>query len=279
MGYLPPGRITWPLPIKYLGGQVTLRAMKRLNFGTHQNVTLREQGFIPARLQGDWLPDKWLQLFNNELRAPSKAPGFQRRLLKLILDDGEEVLAMPKQADRTIATKLVEVTHVGFVRWPRDPENNPLKLNIPVTVVNEDKMPVVRRLPPPRPRHPRAHRHRPGTPAHPLPPRAGALLWLLLPAARGRAAASCPSPSPSPRSDSSPHPASGEAGRVRAQHVQLSRGAAVHRRAAWTECPLGSAPARPLLDTRPGRAQATGRPATASGARASRLQSRRFHRP
>uniref|UniRef100_A0A7S0HBN0 Uncharacterized protein n=1 Tax=Phaeocystis antarctica TaxID=33657 RepID=A0A7S0HBN0_9EUKA len=145
MGYLPPGRITWPLPIKYLGGQVTLRAMKRLNFGTHQNVTLREQGFIPARLQGDWLPDKWLQLFNNELRAPSKAPGFQRRLLKLILDDGEEVLAMPKQADRTIATKLVEVTHVGFVRWPRDPENNPLKLNIPVTVVNEDKMPVVKR--------------------------------------------------------------------------------------------------------------------------------------
>ena len=151
MGYLPPGRITWPLPIKYLGGQVTLRAMKRVNFGTNQNVTLREQGFIPARLQGDWLPDKWLQLFNSELRAPSKAPGFQRRLLKLILDDGEEVLAMPKQADRTITTKLVEVTHVGFVRWPRDPESNPLKLNIPVTVVNEDKMPVVRRLPPPPP--------------------------------------------------------------------------------------------------------------------------------
>ena len=189
MGYLPPGRITWPLPIKYLGGQVTLRAMKRVNFGTNQNVTLREQGFIPARLQGDWLPDKWLQLFNSELRAPSKAPGFQRRLLKLILDDGEEVLAMPKQADRTITTKLVEVTHVGFVRWPRDPESNPLKLNIPVTVVNADKMPVVRRLLPPPPPPP------PAPP--PLPLRAGALL-LLFSAARGRAEALRPSPPQAP---------------------------------------------------------------------------------
>merc|ERR1712008_430336 len=91
--------------------------------------TLREEGFVPVRLQGDWLPDK----------------GFQRRLLKLVLDDGEELLAMPKQADRTVASKLVEVSHVGFVRWPRDPEYNPLKLNIPVTVVNEDKMSVVKR--------------------------------------------------------------------------------------------------------------------------------------
>ena len=54
-------------------------------------------------------------------------------------------------------------------------------------------------------------------------------------------------------------------------------------------CPLGSAPARPLRLLRarlaalggsalPGRGRATGRPATASGARASRLQSRRFQR-
>ena len=63
-----------------------------------------------------------------------------------------------------------------------------------------------------------------------------------------------------------------------------------HGVAAWSECPpLGSAPARllRLLRTRlaalgssalPGRGRPTGRPATASGARAGRLQSRRLHR-
>jgi ribosomal protein L25 (general stress protein Ctc) len=229
MGVFPPGRITWPLPIKYLGGQVTLRAMKRVKFGTHQNVTLRKEGFVPARLQGDWLPDKWLQLFNSELRVAAKAPGFQRRLLKLILDDGEEVLALPKQADRSITTKLVEVEHVGFVRWPRDPESNPLKLNIPVTIVNEDKMPIVRRLLPPPPPPPPPHHPRP-PPASPgpeccccCPPREGELK----PCAPALA-----QPLPRPRSDSSPHPSAGEAGRVRAQYVRLHRRAAGDRRDA-----------------------------------------------
>jgi hypothetical protein len=143
-GYLPPGRVVWPRPIKYLGGQVTLRAMKRATFGTNPNEALRKEGFTPARLQGDWLPDKWLQLFSNEVRVPSLAPGFQRRLLKLILDDGEETLALPKEVARTVDTKLVVATHVGFVRWPRDPENNPLKLNLPVTIVNADKLASVR---------------------------------------------------------------------------------------------------------------------------------------
>eukprot|EP00964_Phaeocystis_antarctica_P047550 scaffold27514_cov48-Phaeocystis_antarctica.AAC.1 len=58
---------------------------------------------------------------------------------------------------------------------------------------------------------------------------------------------------------------------------------------AWPKCPLGSAAARLLRLLRahlaalgssalPGRGRATGRPATAAGARASRLQSRRSHR-
>ena len=59
--------------------------------------------------------------------------------------------------------------------------------------------------------------------------------------------------------------------------------------AAWSKCPLGSAPARRLCLLRarlaapdssalPRRGRPTGRPATASSARASRLQSRRFLR-
>ena len=47
----------WMQPVKqmqlYLGEQVTLRAMKRVTFGTYPNEALRKQGFTPARLQGD----------------------------------------------------------------------------------------------------------------------------------------------------------------------------------------------------------------------------------
>ena len=54
-----------------------------------------------------------------------------------------------------------------------------------------------------------------------------------------------------------------------------------HGVAAWSKCPLGSAPARLLRLLRArlsALGRATGRPATASAARASRLQSSRFHR-
>eukprot|EP00964_Phaeocystis_antarctica_P010033 scaffold5478_cov63-Phaeocystis_antarctica.AAC.9 len=55
--------------------------------------------------------------------------------------------------------------------------------------------------------------------------------------------------------------------------------------AAWSKRPLDSPPARPLCLFRarlgssalPGRGRPTGRPAAASGARASRLQSNQFH--
>ena len=68
------------------------------------------------------------------------------------------------------------------------------------------------------------------------------------------------------------------------------RGAPPRCNAAWSKCPLGSAPTRLLCLLRahlaalassalPGRGPATGRLATASGARASRLQSRRFPPP
>ena len=67
-----------------------------------------------------------------------------------------------------------------------------------------------------------------------------------------------------------------------------ARGGA-RRTAAWSKCLLGSAPAGLLCLVKahlaalgslalPGRGPATGRLATASGARASHLQSRRFHR-
>ena len=207
--------------------------MKRVTFGTYPNEALRKQGFTPARLQGDWLPDKWLQLFTNELRVPQLAPGFQRRLLKLILDDGEETLALPKQVERTVDTKLVVATHVGFVRWPRDPENNPLKLNLPVTIVNADKLASVRSR-----HHPCRRRCRPPTrpparlpPASCPPPASPAMRLLLqLPGARGRADAMHHTPRVALALTPAPRAASGEARRVCAQHVLDLRGTARHGR-------------------------------------------------
>ena len=145
MAGLPPGRVVWPRPFQYIGGQVTLRAMKRAAFGVNHLPKTREQGFVPARLQGDFLPDKPLQLFRNELMKPEKAPGFERRLVRLLLDDGEDVLALPKEVKRTLVSRFAAIHHIGFVRWPRDPQTHPLKLNIPITVVNEEKIPVIKR--------------------------------------------------------------------------------------------------------------------------------------
>ena len=143
---LPPGRVVWPRPIKYSGEQVVLRAMKRVVFGGRGGLAeLRSAGFIPGRLQGDFLPDKPLQLFRNEVMKHEKAPGFEMRLLRLVLDDGEDVLALPRQVDRTLESRMAAIHNMGFVRWPRDPESHPLKVNIPISIVNEDKIPVVRR--------------------------------------------------------------------------------------------------------------------------------------
>ena len=79
-----------------------------------------------------------------------------------------------------------------------------------------------------------------------------------------------------------------------ARHQRLAQGGLRHYRreggaAVWPKCTLGSAPARLLCLLRarlaalgssalPGRGRPSGRPATASSARASRLQSCRFRR-
>eukprot|EP00964_Phaeocystis_antarctica_P144013 scaffold109698_cov60-Phaeocystis_antarctica.AAC.4 len=95
-----------------------------------------------------------------------------------------------------------------------------------------------------------------------------------------------PSPSPNPNPNPNPtrhaaHPAQRPGQRPRRRQA--------HRPPAWPKRPFGTAPARLLRLLRAalgalggvhsqGRGQLTGRPATASGARARRLQSHRFHR-
>ena len=74
-----------------------------------------------------------------------------------------------------------------------------------------------------------------------------------------------------------------------AQHLAPAEAEAATCPAACSKCSLGTTPARLLCLLRarlaalgssalPGRGRPTGRPGTASAARASRLQSRRFHR-
>ena len=55
--------------------------------------------------------------------------------------------ALPQLVERTLRYNVI--THIRFLRWPRDPEANPMRMGIPVSVINEQRLPLVRGTRPP----------------------------------------------------------------------------------------------------------------------------------
>ena len=58
--------------------------------------------------------------------------------------------ALPQCVDREGYDKVqtlyeAQVSSITFRRWPRDPERHPVKINMPLIPINEDKCPAVRR--------------------------------------------------------------------------------------------------------------------------------------
>ena len=40
--------------------------------------------------------------------------------------------------------KEFKPVHVRFLRWPRDPQNNPVRMRVPIIFINEDTLPKVK---------------------------------------------------------------------------------------------------------------------------------------
>lgn len=137
-GAYAPGR-PWVM-LEHVGERVLVRAKTRTAFGRAAQK-LRTQDIIPAQLQGDRLPVKNLQIERKELAGPAQREGFTRRLLRLETEE-ESLLALPQKVERTMRYNVLQ--HVRFLRWPRDPENNPIKVHLPLEIVNDQKMPIVK---------------------------------------------------------------------------------------------------------------------------------------
>ena len=137
-GAYSPGR-PW-VTLEHVGERVLVRATTRKAFGRAAQK-LRAQDIIPAQIQGDRLPVRNLQIERKELIGPEQREGFTRRLLQLETDE-ESLLALPQKVVKTLRYNVLE--HVRFLRWPRDPENNPIKVFLPLEAVNDQKMPIVK---------------------------------------------------------------------------------------------------------------------------------------
>ena len=69
-----------------------LRAARRHGLGTRVARQLREQGLVPAALQGDRLPNLPLSVEFDELMPIARKVHFEMQLLELLLD-GETIKA------------------------------------------------------------------------------------------------------------------------------------------------------------------------------------------
>ena len=125
-----------------------LRVARRHDLGTNVARSMRKRGLVPAALQGDRLPNISLTVEFDELMALARKVHFEMKLLELDLD-GEAIKALPKYVERTDYHRVqslfeADVQSITFRRWPRDPERDPVKINMPLIPINEDKCPQVK---------------------------------------------------------------------------------------------------------------------------------------
>lgn len=118
-------------------------------FGQYRCKQMRKAGRIPCNLVGDRLPYVPLSIDREALLPLLRRTHVQRELLTLKVEggvspfEGEEVLVLPQQI-RLVDRLHFEPEHIQFRRWPRDPERNPVKMNVPIVFTHEDKIPKLK---------------------------------------------------------------------------------------------------------------------------------------
>ena len=98
---------------------------------------LRKLGRIPAVLSGDWLPHVSIHVDLKEMNTFWTRPHFQRELLTLRINGGETVKVLPQDVSYD-NLKNLNLKHINFRRWPRDPVRNPVKLAVPLIFINSE---------------------------------------------------------------------------------------------------------------------------------------------
>ena len=98
---------------------------------------------MPAVLLGDRLPYVHVHVGTKELNPFAVRTHFQRELFTLDVEDGEKVKVLPQEVQFD-ATNTLNIQSIVFRRWPRDPIRNPVKLRVPLIIINEEAVPLVR---------------------------------------------------------------------------------------------------------------------------------------
>mmetsp|Transcript_11961 Transcript_11961/g.20195 ORF Transcript_11961/g.20195 Transcript_11961/m.20195 type:complete len:229 (+) Transcript_11961:53-739(+) len=104
---------------------------------------LRDQGCVPAVLEGDLKQSVPIWIDADPLMKVARSPFFKYRLVNLSID-GETMLVLPTEMMTLGVPSPVSIQHVTFTRWPSDPVLRPFKFNFRLRVINEEKCPQVK---------------------------------------------------------------------------------------------------------------------------------------
>ena len=117
----------------------SLKVEKRPEVGKGQSRSLRRQGKTPAIIYGDEKKPVAIAINTQDLNLELRKPGFLTRLLDLKL--GEEIFRVLPQ-DIALHPVNDNAEHVDFLRVN---ENTKVTIEIPVSFINEENCPGIKR--------------------------------------------------------------------------------------------------------------------------------------
>lgn len=125
------------------GTPLVLYGTRRTELKKHIVGKLREEGKLPASLSGDRLPEVSLTLDAKAASAAARRGNLRQRLVTLQIDEEEPIQALAREIQGAPMNDVTPL-HITFVRWPRNPKKNPLRMWIPFEIINESKHPSVK---------------------------------------------------------------------------------------------------------------------------------------
>ncbi len=117
----------------------SLKAEKRPQVGKGQSRSLRREGKTPAIIYGDKKKPVAIAINTQDLNVELKKPGFHTRLYDLKLEE-ETVRVLPQ--DIALHPVNDNAEHIDFLRVN---ENTKVTIDIPVSFINEESSPGLKR--------------------------------------------------------------------------------------------------------------------------------------